>query len=235
MQNARQPASKLLHSLDLGWLGREPDDFRAYLHQQIRLKVVPAGQSIYASDDQADALMGVATGQIALRTPLISGEEVVGHICLPGFWLGATMLASHDRRRYLAAFARTDATVAVVPLSLVRRTLQDQPQWWPSFARLSEVYWNLTACIVADLMLRRHDDRVIATLLRAVGLRPRPATPAPDLRVAITHQEIAIMANCSQSFVHGELRRLQDKGWVELAYGNVRLLAPDAMLARLVR
>lgn len=49
----------------------------------------------------------------------------------------------------------------------------------------------------------------------------------------MTHQEIATMANCSQSFVHGQLRQLEAQGWIELGYGSVRLREPQAMLASL--
>lgn len=221
--------------LEQGWLGQEPDEFRSMLHALARFRTVQAGQSVYASADHADALLGVAAGHLALRTPLVSGEEIVVHVCSPGFFLGVTMISSRGQRRHLGAHARTETTLAVIPLSTLRRTLHEQPQFWPSAARLMELHWALTACIARDLLLRKHRDRIVATLLRLVGLRPDPPTPAPDLRSPVTHEEIAAMTNCSASLVHAELRRLQVLGWIELAYGSIRVLAPDSMLASLKR
>lgn len=226
--------SEQLIGLESGWLGREPEAFRSRFTQLCRFRALSAGQPVYAVDDHADILVGVAVGQLALLTPLVSGEEAIAHICSAGFWLGASMLASHTQRRHIAAVARTDAVVAVIPLTVMRRSLRDAPEWWPSMARLMEANWTHTACLARDLMLRRHSDRIAATLLRLVGLRPSPANPVPELRISVTHQEVAVMSNCSQSFVHAELRRFQDQGWVELAYGRIQVLAPQAMLASLV-
>ncbi len=140
--------------LQAGWLGREPPAFRLSLEGLTKLKRIPAGQSLYASEDHADALVGLASGHLALLFPLVSGEETVSHICSPGFWLGATMLATREPRRHLTAVARTEVTIAVAPLTAVRRMLQEEPEGWAAIARLMEVHWALTACIARDLMLR---------------------------------------------------------------------------------
>jgi CRP-like cAMP-binding protein len=235
MQKRAQGGRQEWVGLEQGWLGREPPQFQAEFRRLLVLRPVAAGKLVFASDDEADALYGIAEGRFAIRTPLVSGEEVVAHVSAPGFWVGVTMIASLERRRHIAAVARTDGVVASVPLSGLRAALQENPQWWYSIARLMECHWTLTACIARDLMLRRHRDRIVATLLRLAGLRPRPAIQAEALRIPVTHDEIATIANCSRSLVHAELRRIEDQGWIGLAYGSIRILSPEAMAASLAR
>ena len=38
------------------------------------------------------------------------------------------------------------------------------------------------------------------------------------------------MCNCSHNAVNAELGRMSQRGWVELAYGQIRLLDPEAIL-----
>lgn len=220
---------------DAGWLGREPPAFQAKFCELLMLKSLPPGQPIYASDDHGDLLIGIAAGHVALTTPLVSGEEVIVHVCSPGFWLGVTMLASQEKRRHLGATTRGDVTLGVLSLPVLMGVLQAEPEWWPSMARLMEVHATLSACIVRDLLLRRHRDRIIATLLRLGGFRPQPRVSACAPRILVTHDELATMANCSRSLVNTELRRLQAAGHIELDYGCMTILTPEAMLASLTQ
>ena len=48
----------------------------------------------------------------------------------------------------------------------------------------------------------------------------------PDL----TQRELAEMCNCWHNAVNAELGRMSQRGWVELAYGQVRLLDPESIL-----
>ena len=62
------------------------------------------------------------------------------------------------------------------------------------------------------------------------GLRPTLGNPTPDMRIPVTQRELAEMCNCSHNAVNAELGRMSQRGWVELAYGQVRLLDPESIL-----
>jgi CRP-like cAMP-binding protein len=223
----------LRRGLENGWLGAESPDFRDAILDRARLARLTAGALVFAFDDEADTLVGVAEGHVAFSTPLASGEEHLAHVAQPGIWVGAAMIASPQRRRLVTATARTDVTVALVSLPLLRGWLAREPQHWPGFARLLTLEWHLTACITQDLLLRSHRHRIAATLLRLAGLRPQAVSAEPSLVIPVTHREIAAMSNCSESLTHVELRRLRECGWLDLSYASIRLLRPDDMLQSL--
>jgi CRP-like cAMP-binding protein len=221
--------------IEAGWLGREPEAFRKGLLDIARIRRLPAGATMYMTDDDADTFVGLAAGHLAFRSALVTGTEVVAHIGSAGMWFGTAMIPVSRLQRRLTVDARTDVTVAMVPLPSLRRWLSQRPEGWESIARQYNVDWELTYCIGRDLMLRGHRDRIVATLLRLAGLRPTMMAPSPHLTIPATHEEIACMSNCSHSLVSAELRLLSDAKLVELAYGSIRIIDPAGLLSVLTK
>jgi CRP-like cAMP-binding protein len=213
-----------------GWLRQELEAFVSALINAATIRRLGAGSMLHSADDEARQILGLASGFLALKTPVASGEEVIAHVAGPGIWLGATMVASLEVRRHISAVARTDVTLAIVSLPVMRQLLANNPEWWPSLARLIESHWKLVACMARDLMLRDHRQRIAATLLRLSGVRPGTGSHPSALSIPVTQQEIETMANCSQSFVHAEMKRLAGSGAIEMSYGRVEIKDPAAIL-----
>lgn len=217
--------------LESGWLDAQPEAFRKALRRIWKIHRRPAGTAVDETAGRYSNFIGLATGFISLSVPVLTADMVAIHIASPGTWFGAALLDGTAKVRPLGLRARTDVTLVSVPLQALRALLQDRPEWWSSIHHYMMLEWELAACVAADLLLPDHRARLAAALLRLAGLRPTLGNPTPDMRIPVTQRELAEMCNCSHNAVNAELGRMSQRGWVELAYGQVRLLDPESILA----
>ncbi len=216
--------------LESGWLSSQPDAFRKALRRTWKIHRRPAGTAVDDTAGRSSSFIGLATGFVALTMPVLTAEMVAVHIASPGTWFGSKLLDGSAKVRPLTLRARTDVTLVSVPLQALRALLQERPEWWSSIHHYMMLEWELAACVAADLLLPDHRSRLAAALLRLAGLRPTLGNPTPDMRIPVTQRELAEMCNCSHNAVNAELGRMSQRGWVELAYGQIRLLDPEAIL-----
>jgi CRP/FNR family transcriptional regulator, cyclic AMP receptor protein len=99
-----------------------------------------------------------------------------------------------------------------------------------SVGALSDFGIDLSIAAASDLLIRRADRRIAATLLRVTGVETgiRPSDPAgffPDT------SRVGEMANASRDVVHRTLRRFEAKRWLTLGYNRINILAPGALAA----
>lgn len=220
--------------LESGWLAGQPDAFRKAVRRIWKIHRCPAGTPIDEGAGRHSAFVGLAAGFLSQSIPLISAEEVAVHIASPGMWFGSALLDGTVKVRPVSLRARTDVTVVTVPVQALRSLLHERPEWWSSIHHYMMLEWELAVCVATDLLLPDHRSRLGAVLLRLSGLRPTLGSPSPDLRIPVTQRELAGMCNCSHNAVNAELGRMSQRGWVELAYGQIRILDPESIRASLL-
>lgn len=220
--------------LESGWLAGQPEAFRKAVRRIWKIHRRTAGTTIDEAEGWNPAFVGLAAGFLSQSIPLLSAEEVAVHIASPGMWFGSSLLGAAVKVRPISLRARTDVTLVTVPVKALNTLLQDRPEWWSSIHHYMMLEWELAVCVATDLLLPDHRSRLAAVLLRLSGLRPTLGSPSPELRIPVTQRELAGMCNCSHNAVNAELGRMSQRGWVELAYGQIRLLDPDSIRASLL-
>jgi CRP-like cAMP-binding protein len=217
-----------VESLSTGELAGLEPEFTATLVKIGRIRRFGAGETLFVAGDPADAVAGVLSGSVAVRIPLPPEDNAIIHIAHAGYWFGLGPSVAQQPRPFTAE-ARTDLVVCWVPIPALAPMLERQPRLWRSLSTLQQNDFRLAVCVAADLMLRGHRARVSAVLLRVVGLRPDANCHAPELKVVVSHEELAAMSNLSRNYTGAALRRLAEEGAIALAYRSVQVLRPELL------
>jgi CRP-like cAMP-binding protein len=211
-----------------GWFSRAPKPFRDAVLDRCLWCPVQANETLYWAADKSDDLFCCAMGTVALYSRFGTGENPLIHLARPGYWFGAASFISGESRR-VSAVARGDAVIARVPARAMTQLLDARPEWWSQLAACALEYADLSVIATIDALIPDHDMRCAATLLRLAGLRPARVALDGQADVPVTQDELALLLRVSRSTLVQVLRRLNDRGLVEMRYGSLRLLDLQAL------
>jgi CRP-like cAMP-binding protein len=207
------PVANLRSLTSRGWLAEQPSAFQERLAKLGRWTGVRRGQLIYAAGDLADAIFGLGKGLLDVAIPVDADREVVVHRATPGFWIGDSALLAGSVRSVTIS-AVTDCQLYKLPVAAVQRNLEEHPEDWICFYRLS--HQNVTMCLraLAEVISLPPRARFARALLRL-------ATAGGDVHV--TQEELGRMVGMSRAAFRRSFSALIDRRIVELDYGCIRI------------
>ncbi|MBS0644585.1 MAG: Crp/Fnr family transcriptional regulator [Acetobacteraceae bacterium] len=212
-----------------GWLSEQPAAIQADLLRHARLQHLAPGDYAYQIEDPPGGIYGVAKGGFAISvTADISGPHLA-HIARSGTWFGDSSVLTGRPRRVSAQ--AVEASVALyVPLDPLEHLIQSNAAVARALGSLSSTRFRILAGVVSDLLIRRADRRIAATLLRVTGVLEgeRPDDPAG---FRLTQSELGEMANASRHLVNRTLGRFEASGWVACSYNRIAIRKPKALAA----
>lgn len=196
-----------------GWLSRQPEEFRTLIAGLGRWREVTAGQTLYLSDDEADWIVGQASGILEITFPLVGDEPVVIHRAEPGFWTGEASVIPGNRR-IISLAAVTDARLLVIPAPALRRALEAEPRHWRSLYDLSLTNTTIAVTLVAEALSLSPRARVARILLRLAKA---------DGSVEGSQEDLARLLGMTRSSIRRALSSLMEVGAVQSGYGNLSI------------
>jgi CRP-like cAMP-binding protein len=212
------------------WLAATPPEFRSGFLALARFHRAEAGATITLAGDEANDIIGLSSGYVALTAAHGRADAPILHLARAPFWMGyGPMLLG--RPRVVTAVARAPVRFASFSQARLVTLLESRPGWWRPFTALAGEYGDLSSVIAADLAIASSEARCAAVLLRFGGARfPGPAD-AGEIEVPVTQDELAAAANLSRNSAGTILRRLSDRGLVRTAYRTITVTAPDRLRA----
>jgi CRP-like cAMP-binding protein len=218
MEAASRDATGLLRNLaTIGWLGEQPLAFQNRMAKLGRWMSVRRGQVIYAVGDDADAVFGLGEGHLDVAVPVDTEREVVVHRATAGFWIGDSALLA-DSVRALTLSAVSDGQLFKLPASAVYRNLEEHPEDWMCFYRLSHMNTSMSLRALAEVISLPPRARFARALLRLTS---------PAGAVHVTQEELGRMVGMSRAAFRRAFAALIQQGIVEVEYG--RILIRDQM------
>ena len=214
-----------------GWLSGTPDAFQRAILSGCRWYRLDAGAEIQAGDEPAGELIGLAQGAMEMRTSLsVADTPMLMHLSHPVFWIGYGPIIDGKPRR-VPARAKTPVWLASTPHSIVKRLLDERPEWWKHVVPLAFIYGDLAATVAADLLIRGSERRCAAVMLRLCGHRFAAPTDIAPVETPITQDDLAGAANVSRNTAGTALRKLAARGLIELGYRGIIVRSPAALRA----
>jgi CRP-like cAMP-binding protein len=217
-----------------GWLSLTPEDFRRAVLARVSLQSHQTGESIYSVGDPPGGMYGLASGSVKVASAPGERGPYFAQIMTPGHWsgYGPAILGCN---RIVGLTAGRDCQVLFLPLHAINDIATRDPASWRYIAALSLSDTQLALGAIDDLTIRDEFHRCIAILLRSGGLRHVNGNGREPVRVDVNQIELAHMCNLSRSALGGFLRRLEAEGEIEIGYGQIGILKPAALRARLLR
>lgn len=212
-----------------GWLAEQPPVIQAELLRHARLLQIAAGDYAYQIEDPPGGIHGVAKGGFAVHVTAENSGPHLAHIIRSGTWFGDSSVLT-GRPRRVGVQAVETALVLYVPLDPLEQLAHSSAAFALSLGRLSSTSFRILAGVVSDLLIRRADRRIAATLLRVTGVQhgEKPDDPAG---FRLTQSELGEMANASRHVVNRTLGRFEASGWVSCSYNRIAIRKPKALAA----
>ena len=194
-----------------GWLSKQPQEFKGRIARLGRWREARAGQTLYLTGEEADWIVGLASGILEITFPLVGDEPVVIHRAEPGFWTGEAAVIP-GQSRIISLAAATDARLFVIPAPALRRMLEDDPRHWPSFYELSLTNTTIAVTLVAEALSLSPRARVARILLRLART---------DGSVEGSQEDLARLLGMTRSSIRRALSSLIEVGAVQSGYGSL--------------
>lgn len=212
-----------------GWLADQAPAVRAEVLQRGRLISGGEGESLFHAGDDPGGIFGVVAGGVAIRIACRSDEPRLAHIGRCGLWFGYGPLVRGGPRSMLYTFSLTEPSwLFSISLAKLQEIVRMSPEHQRALLSVSDYGIEIAVHTVETLMIRNTDRRIAATLLRVSPPVDEAPSGAP-VEVRLTQAQLGEMANAERKVVNRALSRMVARGWLDVSYGRIRLLAPDAL------
>jgi CRP-like cAMP-binding protein len=154
-----------------GWLAGTSEEFRGLFLPMARWRRFAAGTVVTLGGEEADDIIGMASGVMAFTSALGRPDTPVMHLARAVYWMGYGPILLGGPR-VVSAEARSEVRVASFPKARVLPLLEESTRWWRFFMRLLGEYGHVSSMIAGDLLIPESERRLAAVLSRFGGLRP---------------------------------------------------------------
>jgi CRP-like cAMP-binding protein len=204
---SREEASRIL--TERGWLGGQPQPFQDIVLSRGMIVRFAEDQPVYRVGDEPGGIYGVVGGSFGQFVSTPDNGLTLAHIVQPGDWFGFGPLF-HAQQRTVAFQALEPAIALHMPLHALNDMTNRDPLTAMCLGSLGTACLASAAQAVANLLIRRSDQRIAATLLRAAGADAAGGTAASVLR--ISQSALGEMANASRHLVNRTLQVFDRSG-----------------------
>lgn len=187
--------------------------------------------------DEADDIIGMASGVVAFTSRLGFALGQVSHIARAVAWKGYGPMLSGGTR-VVSAEARSELWVANFPKARVRPLLDGRTTWWRFVMQLAAKYGPMSAMIAGDLLIPESERRLAAGLHRFGGFRVLGNPGADDVPamapvvVPVTQAELAAAATCGATLPERSCRfSFGRRRMVETGYRGITITDPAGLLS----
>ena len=222
-QRARPPTQAEL--AEIPWLQRLDAPERERAVDALVLGEAEAGDYVCRVGRKVTYWFGLVDGLLKMSNDDASGTAITFTGVAPGGWFGEGTVLKHEHYRYnIQALRRS--VVAGLPVDTFDWLL-DHSIGFNRFV-MHQLNERLGQFIAA-----REIDRLVSPDLRVArnlaALFHPLLSPNVGGILRITQQELAYLVGLSRQRVNEALRTLQDKGWIRIEYGGLRVLDLQAL------
>jgi CRP/FNR family transcriptional regulator, cyclic AMP receptor protein len=222
-ERARRPTEAELAGIP--WLGRLEGEARERALDALEVGEAEAGDYVCRYGRPVTFWFGLVDGLLKMSNDDSQGPVITFTGVAPGGWFGEGTVLKHETYRYNIQALRK-SLIAGLPVQTFDWLL-DHSIGFNRFV-MHQLNERLGQFIAA-----REIDRITSPDLRVArnlaALFHPLLSPNVGGVLRITQQELAYLVGLSRQRVNEALRALQDKGWIRIEYGGLRVLDLTAL------
>ena len=214
------------------WFNDLPPDLQHRILAVSRIRDFARGEVIALQGAQPAALSVVLAGAVKLVRQARQGDEALLYICEPGFWFGEYGVLTGESI-LVTAIAKTRTRLLILPKNEIDSIVTGQPLYFRHFAMLAigRISAYLKAYIHATSLepeARLRGQLYVLSQMKMDELGARPPVELP-----YSQSELASLIGVSRQTVNQLMHSLVAKQLVEARFKQVRVLAPQELVAGL--
>jgi CRP-like cAMP-binding protein len=177
-------------------------------------------QTVYRAEDEPGGIYGLASGSLGQFVTTPDTGLILAHIVHAGDWFGFGPLFNQSVRS--VSFRSLEPSSALyLSLPALNEIKSREPMAAHCLGALGTVCLASCAQTVASLLIRRSDQRIAATLLRAAGDAGQ-GSGAPAM-IRVSQAALGEMANASRHLVNRTLQSFERHGWIASGYNRIEV------------
>ncbi len=229
MEIISQENSKLWYLEQFNLLKVLKPEEREFLNHTSNMCEVPKGSFIYFPQDESDTVYFLKKGRVKIAKYQEDGREVVFTILGPGELFGELALVSETAQRDELAEALEDCILCKVKIRDFSRILERNPKLNLQVTKLIGLKLIHIRNKLETLWFKKTSER-IRTFLKILAVKHgRKVGDELEIRLGLTHQDIANLTATNRQTITTLLRELQEEGIIRYDRKRILVHKPEAL------
>jgi CRP-like cAMP-binding protein len=214
------------------WFGSLPAELQSLIVDRSILRAYRKGAHIIGEGAPPRGLFALLDGRVHIVRGVGEADEALIHVGEPGFWFGEHGTLS-GKPAIASIVATTSTRVLLLPVTEFQRIVHDEPRHYPNFATLLYERYTTVFRYASEARAVAAEEWLWTRLQDLAAIRRRDAQLSGAIDITVSQAELATMVGVSRQTLCMLLRRLEQRGVIEVAYKKIRVLpATDRGAAR---
>ncbi len=200
----------------------------ATLETRCRVRKFPRGTPVYLPSDLADSVLLLAEGRVKIGSFTEEGKQTILAFIEPGELFGElSLLGSEQREEYAETVEKS--TVILISGEVMQQLLADNPEVALGVTKLFGLRRRRIERRLKYLLFHSNRERLVHLLLELAEQYGHAVEGGVELRIKLSHQDLANVIGSTRETVTVVLGELQAEGRLKL--GRRKIVLTD--IARL--
>ena len=205
-----------------------PEDV-SWLESKSKMRKLKRGEAVYLPTDASDDILLVAEGRIKICHATPEGKQSILGFIDPGEIFGELALLDSNSAREDAAEAAEKSVIVAIPKNELLAIVQKYPSIVLGVTKLIGMRRQRVERRLRNLLFRSNRDRVIHLLLELTEKYGRRTEAGVELKIRLSHQEMASIIGSTRETVTVVLGQLQTEGLLKIARRRIILLSTEKL------
>lgn len=205
------------------WFGSLPTELQSLLIEGSMLRSYRKGARIIGEGAPPRGLFALLEGRVHVLRDVGESAEALFHVGEPGSWFGEHGTLS-GKPAIASVVATTNVRVLLLPRAEFQRIVTDEPRHYPFFADLLYERYTTVFRYACEARSVAAEEWLWRRLQDLAAIRRRDARLSGAIDITVSQAELATMVGVSRQTLCMLLRRLGERGVIEVAYKKIRVL-----------
>lgn len=199
-----------------------PDQL-AILESRCRVRKYPRSTPIYLPADHADGVLLLAEGRVKLGSFTEEGKQTILAFIEPGEIFGElSLMGSSEREEYAESVEKS--TIILIPNEAMQQLLAENPSVSLGVTKLFGLRRQRVERRLKYLLFRSNRERLVHLLIELAEQYGKPVPEGVELRIKLSHQDLASIIGSTRETVTVVLGELQSEGRLKLGRRKITLI-----------
>lgn len=205
------------------WFGSLPAPLQAMIAERSIVRAYRKGEFLIREGEPGKGIFALLAGRTRHLRSVGDGGEVVLHVGEAGAWFGEYPILC--RQPTVGSVVADAASRALfLPAGEFERIVDEEPRYLRPFAVLLGERFALLWRFAAEVRGLEPEQWLRARLAGVVEMQRRDRPSQEPATITLSQSELATMVGLSRQHLSVLLRRLQERGLIEVGYRKIRVI-----------